>query len=253
MLVQRVLGVFLVIAILPLSLAALSADDLQSASEAGKIAFVLVTEPGATGVKQAKAKIQGAMAQIDKAVMIELNRADIANASLVAKYRLAGAPVPLILVFASNGAIAGGNLAAKITSEQLVNMIPSPKKAEVLEALQAGQAIFLTASGKEMSTKSEILNICAVACGQMKGKSRSIAIDMDDKKEASFLKELGIKLQSAEPVTVVINGQGQVTGSFDGPVDVGKLVQAANKRVAGCSPSGCGGKPCGPTKKKKGK
>ncbi len=253
MLVQRVLGVFLVIAILPLSLAALPADDLQSASEAGKIAFVLVTEPGASGAKQATETIRNAMKQVEKSVMVELNRADSANAALVAKYRLAGAPVPLILVFASNGAIAGGNLAAKLTSEQLVNMVPSPKKAEVLEALQAGQAIFLTASGKEMSAKSDILNICAVACGQMKGKSCSIAIDMDDKKEASFLKELGIKPQSAEPVTVVINGQGQVTGSFDGPVDVSKLVQAANKRVAGCSPSGCGGKPCGPTSKKKGK
>lgn len=252
MLVQRVLGVFLVIAIIPPSFAALPADDLQSASEAGKIAFVLVTEPGAAGVEQAEAKIRGAMAKIDKAVMIELNRADIANASLVAKYRLAGAPVPLILVFASNGVLAGGNLAAKLTSEQLVKIIPSPQKAEVLEALQAGHAIFLTASRKEMSTKSEILNICAVACGQMKGKSCSIAIDMDDKKEASFLKELGIKPQSTEPVTVVINAQGQVTGSFDGPVDVGKLVQAANKKAGGCCPPSSG-KTCGPTKKKKGK
>lgn len=251
MLVQRVLGIFLVIAILPPSLAALPADDLQSASEAGKIAFVLVTEPGAAGLEQAQHVIKDAMSRVDQSVMIELNRADIANASLVAKYRLSGAPVPLILVFASNGAIAGGNLAAKLTSEQLVNMVPSPKKAEVLEALQAGQAIFLTASGKEMSTKSEILNICAAACGQMKGKSRSIAIDMGDKKEASFLKELGIKLQSAEPVTVVINGQGQVTGKFNGAANVGTLVQAATKKAGGCCPPSSG-KTCGPTSKKKG-
>ena len=252
MLVQRVLGIFLVIAILPPSLAALPADDLQSASEASKIAFVLVTEPGAAGLEQAQHVIKDAMSRVDQSVMIELNRADIANASLVAKYRLSGAPVPLILVFASNGAMAGGNLAAKLTSEQLVNMVPSPKKAEVLQALQAGQAVFLTAFREGMSTKSEVFKGCAAACGQMLGKSRSVDVNMDDHAEASFLQQLKVNMQAAEPVTVIINGQGQVTGSFNGPVDVGKLVQAANKKAGGCCPPSSG-KTCGPTSKKKGK
>lgn len=252
MLVQRILGVFLIITILPLNLVAVPADDLQSASEAGKIAFVLVSEPGATGVEQATETIHHAMKQVEKSIMVELNRADSANAALVAEYRLAGAPVPLILVFASNGVLAGGNQAAKLTSEQLVNMIPSPKKAEVLEALQAGQAVFLTAFREGMSTKSEVFKGCTAACGQMLGKSISVDVNMDDHAEALFLQQLKVNMQAAEPVTVIINGQGQVTGSFNGPVDVGKLVQAANKKAGGCCPPGSG-KTCEPTSKKKGK
>ena len=246
---QRVMGAFLLTAILSLNLAASPADDLQSASKAGQVALVLVTEPGAADVGEAKQIIQNAQKQIKrKPVLVELNRADDANAPLVAQYRLSGAPVPLILVFASNGALAGGMPAAQATSEQLIKMIPTPKKAEVLKALQSGQSVFLTASRKGMATKSEVLGACALACGQMRGKSISIQIDMDDSAELPFLTDLRINPQSPEPVTVVINAGGQVTGSFSGAVAVGGLVQAATKTVGGCCPSGSG-KSCGPTKK----
>ncbi len=251
MLLQRIFGFFLFITIIPSSLLASPADDLQSASNHGDVAFLLVTEPGISGIQRAESIINEAMQQVKNSVLIELNRADKENLSLVGKYRLSGAQVPLILVFASNGAMAGGNLASKLTTQQLVNMVPSPKKAEVLKALQGGQAVFLTATRDGMSAKSDVADCCASASGQLRGKCTSIDVNMDDKAEAAFLKQLKVNTQSTEPVTVVINAQGQVTGSFNGPVDIAKLVQAATKKVSsGCCPPGSG-KSCGPTKKTK--
>jgi len=252
MLRYRILALLIVIG-LHVTIAASPADELQSATEEDKVVFLLVTEQGAPGIEQAKEIIQGAMAEVDRSVTVELDRADVANASLAAKYGLSGAPVPLILVFASNGAMAGGNLASKLTKQGLVSMVPSPKKAEVLKALQAGQAVFLTATRDGMSTKSEVASCCATASGQMRGKCTSINVDMEDPAEALFLKLLKVDMQATEPVTVVVNAQGQVTGSFNGPMDVAKLVQAATRKVSGCCPSGSG-KTCGPTpEKKKGK
>jgi hypothetical protein len=249
MLNYRTLALLFVIG-LPVALAASPAGELQSAAEDGKVAFLLVTEPGAAGVEQARGVLEGALAQVAGSVMIEVDRADNVNAPLIAEYRLSGASVPLILVFASNGAMAGGNLASGLTTEKLVNMLPSPKKAEVLQALQTGQGVFLTAYREEMTSRSDVSKYCASACGLMKGKCVSIDVDMDDLTETTFLQQLRVNMQSTEPVTVVINAQGQVTGSFNGPADVGKLVQAANTKAGGCCPPSSG-KSCAPAPKKK--
>jgi hypothetical protein len=226
-------------------------QDLASAAKHEKIAFILVTDQGATGVDSARDLIQQAMRQVKKSTLVEVDRSSPGNADLVAKFRLAGAPVPLILVAARNGVLAGGVVAAQATSEQLVGMVPSPKKAEVLQAIQSGKAVMISASRRSMATQSGANASCAAACGQLADKCVMVQIDMDDPQEASFLAAMKVNLASTEPVTLVINAQGQVTGTFAGATDVATLVQATTKKAGGCAPGACGpgsGKSCGPTK-----
>ena len=249
----RKITVLLITVCLPVVAFASTSGQLESAADVGNVSFVLVTEPGTAGTDQARQMIKDAMTQIPGSVVIESNRVDAADSSFIQKYKLATAPVPLILVFASNGVMAGGNVASKLTAQQLVAMVPSPKTAEVLKAIQSGQAVYVTASRSGMASKTDVAKGCAAACMQMQGKSVAVDVNMDDPAEAGFLKQLKVNLQATEPVTVVLNAQGQLTGTFNGPVDVTNLVQAATKKVAGCGPKGCGGKPCGPAPKKGGK
>jgi hypothetical protein len=243
--------VLLMAVCLPFATLATTADRLQTAAKDGKVAFLLVIEPGVAGVDPARQMIQSATIEVPGAVMIELDRADVADSMLVQKYGLAAAPVPLILVIGANGAMAGGNVASQLTSQKLVAMIPSPKKAEVLKAVQSGQAVYLTASRSGMPSSTVVASGCAAACSQMMGKCVAVDVNIDDPLEAEFLTLLKVNLQSTEPVTVVINAQGQITGSFNGPVDVAQLVQAATKKAGGCCPTGSG-KSCAPAPKKKG-
>jgi hypothetical protein len=224
--------------------------DLDSAAKHEKIAFILVIDQGSTGIDQAKDMIKQAMRQVKRADVIELDRSDPANADLVAKYRLAGAPVPLVLVAARNGVLAGGLPAAQATAEKLVAMVPSPKKAEVLQMLQSGKAVFVSVSRRGMATQSGATAACAAACGQMKDQCVTVQIDMDDPAEAGFLTQMKVDLASTEPVTLVVNVQGQVTGAYTGAADVASLVQAATKKAGGCCPSTVqgGAKSCGPAK-----
>lgn len=252
MLSIRELTGLLVALCLPAVVLSATTSELQMAVAAGKVSFVLVTEPGAVGTEQARETIRGAMAQSSGSVMIESNRAEAANADFVQKYGLATAPVPLILVFASNGVIVGGNIASKLTPQQLVALVPSPKKAEVLSALQKGQAVYITASRPGMASKADITRDCAAACSKMMGKGTTVEVNMDDPAERDFLNQLKVDLQSKEPVTVVVNARGQVTGSFTGAVEVENLIASATKVVSsGCCPSGSGAS-CGPTAKKSG-
>jgi hypothetical protein len=239
----------LLVGIIPMILWANPADDLKSAAEAGDVAFVLVTDPNVFDIDQARGIIGAAMGQIKKSVMIELDRSDPSNSDLVMKYRLAAAPVPLVLVFASNGALAGGKIAAQTTPEQLVSMVPTPKKSQVIQAIQSGKLVFITATRKSMASGSKVIGACAAACQQMKGNSVSIQVDMDDNNEVRFMNELKINRQSNKPVTVVINAKGQVTGTLEEALNAGNLVQAATQVASsGCCPAGSG-KTCGPVRK----
>jgi len=251
MLSIRNLTGLLVALCLPVVVLAATTDELQTAVKDSKVAFVLVTEPGAVGTDQAKQTIQGAMAQVPGSVMIESNRADAANAEFVQKYRLASAPLPLILVFGSNGVIAGGNVASRLNPQQLVAMVPSPKKAEVIQAVQSGKAVYVTASRPGMELKPQVMSGCAAACQQMMGRCVSVEINMDNPEEQDFLKQLRVNMQSKEPVTVVINAKGKVTGSYTGAVKVKSLIASATKVVSGgCCGGGSGS--CGPSTKKTG-
>ena len=224
-------------------------SDIEKANKEGKTVFLVVTKPGVTGAEKAVSIAKQANKKVSKSTVIEMNRADSTNSQLVSKYGLAGAPLPLILVVASNGVAAGGLPAARATIESLVNMIPSPKKAEVLQALSEKKAVFVVSSRKSMADQAKVFDTCKAACSQMKNNAVFIPIDMDDKKENPFLSQLKVNALSTEPVTAVINTQKQITGSFNGPVEVKKLVDAAAKKAGGCCPGGSK-KGCGPSNQK---
>ncbi len=211
--------------------------DLDSAAKGGKIAFIVVTDKETVGADQAKDMAKQAAKQVKKSTVVRLDRSDPANADLVAKYRLAGAPVPLILVAARNGVLAGGLVAAQATADKLVGMVPSPKKADVLQHLQSGKAVLIHASRKSMAKQGDCSAACASACGQLQDRCVTVQVDMDDPAESAFLTSLNIKTASTEPVVLVVNAQGQITGTYNGAADVAALVQAATKKVGGCCPS----------------
>ena len=249
---HRKIAVLLIALCLPMMAFATTVEQLESAASKGQVCFVVVTEPGAAGMDQANQLIQDAMAQISGSVMFESIRTDPANLAFVEKYKLAHVPVPLVLVFTSNGLLVGGNSASRLTAAQLVAMVPSPQKAEVLLAVQSGLPAFVIASRSGMTAEADIAKSCAAACSQMEGKGVTVDISLDDLAEQKFLTQIGVDLKSTDPVTVVINAKGQVTDLYTGMVEVDKLIAAATKVAAsGCSPKGCGGKPCGPAPKKK--
>jgi hypothetical protein len=218
--------------------------DIEQANKIGKAVFLVVTDPGVNETGQALEIARGAQKLAPESTVMEMNRSDTANRQFVAQYGLSGAPVPLILLIASNGVVAGGMPAEQARPDMLVKMIPSPGKAEVVKALTGGKAVFVIASRKSMGNRSMVLETCKNASKEMKDKAISVSIDMDDKNESSFLQQLRTDMSSTEPATFVLNAQGQVTGNFSGPVEAAQLVQATTKKAGGCCPGGSN-KGCG--------
>ena len=79
------------------------ADNIAAAKNSGKAVFLVVTGNGSPDTDKAMLIANGANNIYKNAVVVQMNRDDASNAPLVAEYRLASAPLPLILVISSKG------------------------------------------------------------------------------------------------------------------------------------------------------
>ena len=223
-----------------------TADNIMAAKNAGKAVFLVITGTGATGTDKAMLIANGANTIYKNAIVIQMNRDDVSNAQLVSEYRLAGAPLPLILVISSKGFPTGGYLLADATAENLAALIPSPKLEDVYAAIGGGKYAIVAFSKKSFTDKPEVLKECKKAISMLNNEAILVEVDMDDSKEVNFLNQLRIdKTQLNASLTLVINKQGQVAGTATTIPDAAKLVAAAKTPVAagcgpGCGPAGCG-------------
>ncbi len=221
---------------------------LDKAKGSGQAVFVVVTENGNAETGKAVAIAEKAKSLYKNAVVVQMKRDDAENAQQVNEWRLSTAPVPLILVLSPKGLLTGGLILAQATPENLVAMVPSPKKGEVIEQLMTGKSVFILVSSKTMTAKGKQLTACQQACMEMQQQAKIVEIDLNDPQELSFLNELKINRNITEPTTYVVNSRGQVTGSFTGDTNAAALTASAKKIVtSSCCPAGSG-QTCAPAK-----
>lgn len=219
--------------------------EIEKANKAGNVVFLVVTETN-KDVANAKSIAEKANKSYKKSKVITMDMNDKKNSTLISKYRLQGAPMPLILVISKNGTVVGGSPASQVKSDDLVQMIPSPKLENVYEAINSNKHAIVVFTKKSFVDKTEVVKNAKKAVSNLNNEAVFIEVDIDDNKEAGFMKQLGIdKFSTKASVTVVINKQGQVVGTSTTVPDVAKLVSAAKTPVKsgcgpGCGPSGCG-------------
>jgi hypothetical protein len=223
-------------------LSAQTTAELASAGKAGKTVFLIAYNTLGVDVDKAFAIANDARKNLTASTaVVKMNTTDAANSTLVAKFRLSGAPSPLILVLDKNGNAAGGYILKDATSQKLADLIPSPKTTEIIDALAGGKSVILVAYKESMTSHDKAMDNCAIACNKMSNKSVVVKVDLGDKKETKLLEGLKCDLNSKEPVTYTINSSGQVTGTFTGITDVNSLIASAKKAPAGgCGPSSGG-------------
>ena len=228
--------------------AATAQEAIENANKSGLTVFLVITDPGNANTQQAMDIANQAHTKYTKSEVVQMNRSDAANKDLVTKYGVSNAPLPLILVIASNGAVTGGFPSYQATADMLINVIPSPVKADVIKALSNGKSVFLVVSRKDMTEKDDVMNTCAQACIEMQNNTKLIALDLDDQKEKTFIAEMKIDPAITSPQTFVINSKGQITGTFNDDVNTTTLVATAKKLPAAkgcgtsCAPGACGTK-----------
>ena len=221
-----------------------ASQRLSRASTDGNYAYVLFYELNNSKCITMEEHLDSFAGATEKNVeIIKVDRLDSKNRDIVTRLRTRTAPIPLTLLFAPNGSLITA-FTKIVTEEDLEKAFPSPKKRESLKYLRQSKGVILCFFNEKMSSRGNIRASCSQAIRALSGKVEYIEIDLSDAEEAGFIRELRIDSNSTEPVTLVINPQGQVTGKYDGEVQVANLVQAATRIVQGgcCPPSS--GKTC---------
>ena len=185
-----------------------------------------------------------------KTMRVEVNVTDPAEAGIIDKYAVRGAPMPLAFAIAPNGAITGG-FAAPFTEEQIVSSLVTPQTQASLKALQANKAVILCVQNR--NTK---LNDAAMkgvqdlkADPKYATSTEIITLDPSDPGEAKLLGTLGIDPKIDQAQTVCLVPPGRAVAKLAGATTKEMIVSSLTvKSGGGCCPGGAGAsKGCGPT------
>jgi len=221
---------------------------LRQAAKANKHLFVLVYTADDEPTRAARKTVESAMAKMpDAAQWVAVDRGAPAEKGLVDKFRLGAAPMPLVLVFAPNGAITGGLVGPQVNEEALQNAIASPCMQKCLKALQQGKLVFLCAQNK--ATKAN--EAATKGVNEFKADTRFaqfteiVQVDPTDAAEGKFLAQLKIEPKTDEAVTAFLAPPGAIIGTYKGATDKNALVTAITAAASGgCGPSGCSPSGC---------
>ncbi|MCX6220950.1 MAG: hypothetical protein NTZ69_08170 [Bacteroidia bacterium] len=219
--------------------------ELDKAKKEGKAVFVVITGTGVTETDKATTIAKGANAIYKNATVVQMDRDDASNSQLVAEWRLAGAPLPLVLVVSPKGQLSGGMILAQATSENIAALVPSPKLEEVQEVISNKRPVFVVFTKKTYSDRTEVLQACKEAVTILKNNAAIVEVDLDDIKEVNLIDRLEVDKSSKETTTQVVNVQGQIAGTSSGLPDAAKLAAAAiAPPKSGCCPGGAGSPGC---------
>jgi len=216
--------------------------ELEKAKKSGKAVFIVITGKNAVNLEKAIKTAMDAKNKVSRSEMIQLDKDDAVNSSLVTKLGVANVTLPFILVISPKGIPVAGYPSAQATADLLIKSVPSPKQDEVLFAISEKKAVFMVISKKGLSDKSAIIANCKSASAKIASRPAVIEFDFNDAKETAFLKQIGVTSLKEKTKTVVINASGQIADTYDGIVLENMLAASANKVIksSGCAPGACG-------------
>lgn len=234
-------ALLLALAAAPARAAALEEIDAHTAR--GNAVFVVLTDAAAEGLDGARAVARAAQQRVPGSAVVELDRSDPTQRAAVAKYRVAGAPVPLILVIAPNGtAVGAARPAAKGAVERVVGLVPSPSKAEYLRILNERKVAIVVFSRKTMKEQSALFEHISELNRTPLLKLRFVLVDIDDPREKTWIAQWKLdpgKLK--RPFLVFVDPKGRILGNLTGAPSAAEILAMSNKKVKGC---GCGNPNC---------
>ncbi len=186
----------------------------------------------------------------DGAGALEVQLDDPQHKERVAKYDLKRAPMPFVLVLASNGAVVGA-FPASFTSQQLIDSLSSPALASALKALQEHELVLLCLQNSETLENKEALSGVEEFRRDLRFNSGSQAIVVDPKCEIEqrFFAQLGIDTSSFLAMTVLIAPPGDIVGTLIGATSKDQIISLLQGASSPCCGPGCCGPGCCPQRK----
>ena len=219
-------------------------EAISKAASANQHLFLFFYEKDDQATQAARKTFENSMGKLaDRAMSLALDRTAASEQDLVAKYGLAAAPMPLILVVAPNGAITGGFPASQMTEQKLQGALASTAMQQCLKALQERKLVILCAQNSGTKFNSEAMSGVQAFKNDVRFSriTEIVKVDPADTAEVGFMAQLQVNPKTDQAATVVLAPPGAIIASFNGATDKDTLFAAVLK---GCSSGSCGPNGC---------
>jgi len=223
---------------------------VEHAAKAKKYLFVFFYTDDSQQTTSMRAIFNSAVNQLSKkAERVEANITDPQETAIVDKYGVRGAPMPLALAIAPNGAVTGG-FPAPFSEEQILGAFATPCTQTAVKALQENKVVILCIQNH--TTK---LNAAAMKGVQdfkadpaYAASTEIVTLDPSDPAEANLLVTLAISPSTDQAMTVcLVPSGGQAVAKLTGATTKEMIAASLKGGGGGCAPGACGGAAsCGP-------
>jgi len=161
---------------------------------------------------------------------------------MVEQLKLEGAPMPLVLAIAPNGAVTAGIKGADLTEARLQAAVVSPALQQCLKALQEQKLVFVCMqNGQTKANEAAMKGVNEFrADPQFAEATEIVKVDPADTQEAKLLAQLKADPKAKTANTALIAPPGMVVTKVEGATSKAGLEAALKKAMASCTPgSGC--------------
>lgn len=210
---------------------------ISQAQENGKFLVMLFYERKDNSFQEMQKTVQAFSKTSVKAIIIyEVLTTDSKESDVIHKYGINRAPLPVVLVFAPNGAITGG-FPQKVTNQQLSNCMVPKLIMNILISVQSGKVALVLLQNKNTKFNTEVTNVANEFSkdARVLGYVDIIKHDPSDGDIKEFLTQCKIECTTKEAATVLIVPPNKIGGVFSGKITKDTLIAG----LASCSGSGC--------------
>lgn len=214
------------------------ADPQAQAAAEGKTTYLVFYRSwDATAQAVGQAVKSHADKHAGRATWAAVGISDPAQKSLVDKFQVSRAPMPLVLGVHPNGTITGV-FQKPMTEAEFVQTLVSATKAECMKRLQANQLVLLCVqTSAEQGVPQGVKEFQADP--QFGKRAQILTVQVNDPKEASFFTHLKIDPQTAAPMTVFMAPPGVMVGKFPPTATKADLAGALHKAGKCCEDKNC--------------
>jgi hypothetical protein len=252
---------FTILASLAAVLAMLRADHSAQAAEPNDGVASVAASPGAIAIEKAAQEnkylfifffagqdaqtgtmygvFQAATAKMtDRANAIAINIANPAEKSIVDKFGVRGAPLPLVLAIAPTGA-ATRAFPKKFDEALLRQAFVTPCTAKCMRAIQDRHSILLCVQNEKTQYNQEAMQgVEAFKADEQYTKGTEIVVlNPADEAEQPFLKALQVDPKTSAAVTLLVTPPGAPVARFVGAVTKEQIEVKVKEAQSNCGPA----------------
>jgi hypothetical protein len=217
-----------------------AAAALEAAAKQNKYLFIFFFQYDDSNTQTMKDVFDAAMSKMsDRAEGIAVNIDDPGEKSLVTKYTVRGAPMPVVLAIAPNGAPTQA-FPKKFDETQLRKAFVSPCTVKCMKAIWDRHSILLCVQNANTQLNEEAMKGVKAFKDDPKYTKGTeiIMLDPADQAEQGFLKELQINTATPRAVTVLIVPPGTPVARLTGALTKKQIETAVDEAKSSCPP-GC--------------